>query len=98
VDAESGRVPLSNTDDIELDVETSPGRTVDKASILGVAILVKFESRLVEVRDDNGMGITVMVVASDVEFVIDGPSMDPKMVGVVLADEGLAGIGDTVIV
>jgi len=98
VDVESDRVPLPDTDDNEVGVETVLAKPVDEPLTPRVAVLVKFETRFVEARDEIGTGPTVMMVASDVKFVVDAPSIDPERVGIVIADVEVAGIGDTVIV
>jgi len=84
--------------DIEVGVVTVSNKTVDDALTLVVAILVRFESRLAEARDDIGTGMTVIVVASDVELAVEVPTKDPEMVGIAVIDATLAGIGNTVII
>jgi len=83
--------------DIEVGVERVFIKTVDEVLTLFIAILVKFEFRLVEARDDIGTGNTVIVVASDVVLVVEVPRIDPETVGITVTDATLAGIGSTVI-
>lgn len=86
VGAELDKVAFPDTVTIEAGVETVFNKTVDEALTLVVAILVTFESRLAEARDDIGTGITVIVVAPDVEFVVERPATDPEMIGTTVTD------------